>query len=106
MGLHQFLRRIPGVLRHNAKPATLGHLVDRVDPGVPNLLHRDLHGAHDRRGVLSPGADLRHGLHDRRHILHVRRHAVLAVAVVAGHMHGHRQRLRLLPCRIDGVDVL
>lgn len=106
MGLRQLIRRLPELLRRPARPAPFGHQLDRLDPDLPDLLHRDLHGSLHRRRLLPARAPGRHRLHHPGHLHHVGRHTVLAPDPLTRPVPGHRQRLPLLPRHLHAVDVL
>lgn len=106
VGVYQLLWRVPDVLHQPTEPVALGGLVDRVDPGLPDLLHRHLRRPHHRRGLLPPRPGLRHLLLDPWHLHHIGRHDLLAAAAISGHVHGPRLGPFLHARHLGRVDLL
>lgn len=107
VGLHQLVRRVPDVLRHAAGGAVgVGHLVDRVAAGVPDLLRGRRGGAAHGRGLLPAAAAAGHAAPRARPRPRLPRHAVLAPRPRPGPRHGPRRRLSLHPHRRHRLHLL
>lgn len=106
MGIHQLFRRLPNLLCLNVRARSIRHILDWFDPSLPNLLHRDLHRSHDRRGLLPTSSDRGNRIHDFRHLHDLRRDTVLAAHPIARDMHGPWIRVHILPGDQHGIDVL
>lgn len=107
MGLHQLVRRVPDVLRDAAGgPVTVGHIVDRVAAGVPDLLRGRARGTRDGRGLLPAAAVAGHAAARARPFHGLARDAVLALRPRPGPLHGPRLRMPLHPDHRDRLDLL
>lgn len=48
LGFHQFVRRLPNILRDRPQPSTKRYILGWIDAGFPSLLHRNIHRQIDR----------------------------------------------------------
>jgi hypothetical protein len=106
LGLREFVRSLPILLRQHARPSAIRHLVDRVHPDLPALCRRHLLRPRPGRGPLSPRPH-RRLFHPRVWHLHdLPRHPILASLSRTRRVRGNRQRPLVLSRHLRGVDLL